>query len=230
MIKIEEIDMELIEWTSSTPINKDFVAVAVSLSPAGAAKHSGFLISYKGTLYFFHWLGGEEIDLEDTPKYKNVFFKELNFINEQEVLAFLTHCKLIQINAKPVYGFFYAGDYYDTEGKYLSKSGLGEFMTCVGFCINVVKGYIEGHEYFYHEDWNEEGVPEDFFDEFLIQVRARNHDGNIDETSCKNHMRRITPLDYTAAAYLDGFPIRKANIDKIAHLVRDVLASRVSKN
>jgi len=71
------------------------------------------------------------------------FHKTTLTIHPDEVPAFIVYCQQIKQKAKPIYGFFYSGEFYDKEGNYLMNKDLGERMTCVGFCLNVLKGFLE---------------------------------------------------------------------------------------
>jgi len=221
-LSFEEIDKELFKADSIDGAS-DFVATAVYVNAERGIYHSGLIIVYENTYYLFHYTGSD-IEMSDFSK-GNFYFKKLSFISPEEVLAFYAHCLNIQKYANPAYGFFFAGDYYDKEGKYYSESGVAEYMTCVGFCISVITGYIEGDQYYVYEDWNNEGVPEEFFERFIAEVKEQNPALTIDESLYKKHLRRITPTEYTSGAYLE-IPVRKRNIDEILDIVRNVLLKR----
>jgi len=221
-ITFEEIDKSLLD-TDSHKIDTDFVGVAVYVNEQGDAYHSGLVIAFQGVYNLFHYTGSDVEFNEDTSG--QFFFKKLGFISKEEVSAFYAHCISVQKNANPTYGFFFAGDYYNKEGQYFSQSGLEEYMTCVGFCISVVKGFIEAEDYYVYEDWTEENVPTRFFQFFIEQLRAQNPGKNIDEQLFRKHLRRINPTEYTSGAYLD-IPIRKKKIDEIVESVRQALFNR----
>jgi hypothetical protein len=230
VITLEQIDKELFQSDAVTPV-KNFVAAAVMVVDGGRAQHSGIVISYNSDYYLFHYTS-EEVELKDVPKGEWYFHKELEFISEEEVLAFYAHCKIIKQHANPKFGAFYAGDYYNKEGKYFSESGLQEFMTCVGFCINVMTGYIENSNYFNYAEWTETtlGNPDQYFENFLRDVKKNNPDIAVDEALFRKHLRRITPLDYTSASYLQSIPISKAEVDKIKPDVQKVLIGKRAPN
>lgn len=221
-ITLEEIDGELLR-TDSYEIDSDFVGVAVYVDKDGVAHHSGLVIAYQGNYNLFHYTGS---DVEFNDNVTRAFiFKKLKFVSREEVSAFYAHCLVVQQNANPTYGYFFAGDYYNKEGHYFSQSGVEEYMTCVGFCISVIKGFIEGEEYFCSEDWTEDGVPTWFFQQFIKQLREQNPNATIDENLFRKHLRRISPTEYTAGAYLD-IPVRKKKVDEIVEPVRKALFDR----
>lgn len=225
VISLEEIDRELFK-ADSIDDDSDFVAVAVYINPQGEAHHSGLVISYNKVYYLFHY-GGSDIELREFTSGR-FFCKKVKFITHDEVLAFYVHCLTIHKTANPTYGFFFTGDYYDKEGKYFSESGLEEYMTCVGFCISVVKGFIEGNDYYIYEDWNEEDVPNNFFEYFISQLRQQDPQKVINEELYRKHLRRISPVEYTSGAYLN-IPVRKVNVDEIVETVMKVLTDRQNK-
>lgn len=221
-ILLEEIDSELLR-TDSYEIDSDFVGVAVYIDKDGVAHHSGLVIAYQGNYNLFHYTGS---DVEFNDNVTRAFiFKKLKFVSKEEVSAFYAHCLVIQQNANPTYGYFFTGDYYDKDGKYFSQSGLEEYMTCVGFCISVIKGFIEAEEYFCNEDWTEDNVPTWFFQFFINQLREQDPNRIIDENLFKKHLRRISPTEYTTGAYLD-IPVRKKQVDEIVESVRQALFNR----
>lgn len=228
MITLEQIDKELFQSDTVKP-DKNFVAAAVMVLPNGYAQHSGFVISYNNDYYLFHYTG-EKVELEGIPTGQWYFHKKLDFITEDEVLAFYAHCRIIKDKANPKYGFFYAGDYYNKEGKYFSESGIQEYMTCVGFCINVVTGFFENNTYFTYNDWDDTGLkrPNEYFEDFLKKAKEENPDVKIDETLYRRHIRRISPLEYTTSAYLETLPITKSEVDKSKGNVQTILIKRVT--
>lgn len=228
MYTLEEIDKELIQ-SDNPNLPESFVAAAVKVDNAGIAHHAGLVISTSGKYYLFHYTG-EIVILDIVPNGKWYFHKNLSFITNEEVLAFYAHCKIISTKANPSYGYFYSGSYYTEEGQYFSESGIPEFMTCVGFCINVVLGFIESDEYFVYSDWSEDSVKNahgvfanhiDYFNWFISQPNVQGQ--NIDIQLFKENLRRINPAEYVASAYLEIIPIRKKAIDEIIANVEAVI-------
>lgn len=233
VITFEIIDKALFN-ANAIQSGKNFVAVAAFVDEKGQAFHSGLVIKYKEKAILFHYTG-QVVSLANLPHTTfKIFHKELPFILEDEVAAFYVHCTQIQKHAQPKYGFFYAGDYYDVDGKFFSSSTMPEYMTCVGFCINVVKGYLENHDYFVHEDWDESSYadpnydgPADYFQEFLEIVKRDNPHEKIDEALFRKNLRRITPSEYTTSAFLSQLPVRKEHTDPILDSVKRALKQKV---
>jgi hypothetical protein len=232
LIKIESIDKSLLD-ANSIVTDRNFVGIATYIDDTGYAYHSGLIIKYEDKALLFHYTSVEVATITLPHRGQKIVCKNLDFIIEDEVRAFYVHCSQIQQNAKPSFGFFYAGDYYDKNGNYFSASSMQEYMTCVGFCISVVTGYIEGHDYFVHDDWDEGAYtdihfesPEDYFEVFLAQVKKGNPNVEIDEKLFRKNLRRITPTEYTASGFVSKPPIRKAQLTPILPPLQKVLAQR----
>ena len=115
-------------------------------------------------------------------------------------------CKRILKKANPRYGYFYSGEYYDTNGIHFSDKTISETMTCSGFCINVLKGFLE-KDYIVYTDWNTTSFPtQDYLERFA------NH-FNIDKDKISESHRRISPLELLCSGYFWNLPIRKYDID-----------------
>jgi len=80
-------------------------------------------------------------------------------------------------------------------------------MTCVGFCLNVLKGFLE-EDYINYQDWDESSHTSS--PDYLIKY-AKRYNLNIDDIS-KSH-RRITPLELLTSAFFTNTPILKSSID-----------------
>lgn len=134
------------------------------------------------------------------------FHKITDTIPPEEVPAFIAFCKNIQKNANPKYGFFYSGESYDVDGNHLSNKDLGEIMTCVGFCINVMKGYHE-EEYFEYRDWGSESQSSSYLERYC-------EEHNLEIVKIKPFHRRITPREFLISGFYNNLPISKKQIDK----------------
>jgi len=179
--------------------------------------HSAFIIQYKGDLTEFHYDGGSVVY---TTLLDSYFHKTTQTIHPDEVPAFIVHCQQIKQKAKPIYGFFYSGEFYDSEGNYLMNKDLGERMTCVGFCLNVLKGFLE-EDYIDYTDWGsathtKSGYLEDY---------CKRH--GLDISKVKASHRRITPLEYLTSGLFSNLPIRKSQIDSRKDDVKEYVLNRL---
>jgi hypothetical protein len=233
--KLDDIDNELIK-SDAGGMPENFVAAAVAVDETGKAYHAGFVIGYKAIFYLFHYTG-IEVKLESLPIGEWYFHKSLTFISEDEVSAFYNHCKVIEKDANPTYGYFYSGSYYE-NGKYFSENGEAEIMTCVTFCLNVILGFIESDEYLTFSDWdiaNQIGAyrvyhrwdtPEDKNAEEYIAYFISKFSRLMPDVALeilKRNLRRIYPVEYLSSAFVEKFPIKKVTVDSIVPLVETSL-------
>ena len=220
---LEEIEASLIKSdTNDLPFN--FIAAAVKVDDDGHPHHAGLIIKLNDKFFLFHYTSREVI-LDKVPDEKWYFHKTLSFISEIEIPAFLAHCKIISIKAKPKYGYFYGGSYYK-DGKYFSEAHDKEFMTCVGFCINVVLGFLETEVYFSYSDWTDDSLdnPEEYLNNFINEQKGDNPE--IDINAFKKNLRRIMPSEYVASAFFNEPPIRKKAVDEIIESVKLALIKK----
>jgi hypothetical protein len=233
--KLEEVTSLIIK-SDSKDLPENFVASAVLINEKGIAYHAGIVIGYQDERYLFHYTG-LEVKLEIITKGKWYFHKELTFIAEDEVSAFINHCKVIEQEANPEYGYFFGGSFYDTNGKYFSENGTPEIMTCVSFCLNVILGFIESDEYITFADWNvsnqsgtyriyhpwgsEDKNAEEYIEYFINSFSNLVKDVNLD--ALKANLRRIYPVEYLSTAFVEAPPIRKVDVDIILPFVEKAL-------
>jgi hypothetical protein len=197
----------------------DFVAIGNIINEVAYSYHAGFVIQHEGMLYEFHYTGK---DVKFNPIENDYFHKITNTIASDEVAAFVAQCLQIQKKANPKYGLYYSGECYDKEGNYISSSNLGEVMTCVGFCLNVLKGFLE-EEYLLYSDWTAE-TPE--FKQFLNEFCRIN---NIDPLKIASPLsRRITPRECLTTCFFSQLPITKDNIDKKIVEINHFFASKAN--
>lgn len=221
-LTLEKINKNILAVNSQID-DKDFVAVAVFVNDKGEGQHSGLIIGVEEDLYLFHYTG-REIELNNSAEEGEwYFFKTLDIIKEEEVLSFLHHCELINENTPtPTYGFVFDGSYF-IDGQYYSESGIKHFTTCVGFCINVIKGFIHNQDdYLNLDDWNVASTQtEEFRNNYMLKFLERNlaelekeYPEKIEEIKA-NYIKRITPSEMTSSAFFDKLPIPKSDIDGI---------------
>ena len=115
-------------------------------------------------------------------------------------------CRRIINKANPRYGFFYSGEYFDKDGNHFSDKAIGQTMTCSGFCINVLKGFLE-KDYLVYEDWNTPSFPTtDYLQNYALRY-------NLDIDKIAESHRRISPLELLCSGYFSLLPISKNQID-----------------
>lgn len=197
--------------------SKNYVAVALYINASGEGQHSGLLINFNNELKLFHFTSREVLieDFEDLDEGKWYYYKSLDIIHPDEVETFLHHCKLIAEKSAPKWALVFDGSYFK-NGVYFTNSGLKEYTTCVGFCINVVKGFLDSDEYINLDDWDSSSTDSwrdaytQTFTNMLLKLKAENPDiKNIEE----NFVKRITPIEYSVSAYFLNLPIRKLDLD-----------------
>ncbi|MEB2780765.1 hypothetical protein U3A58_10205 [Algoriphagus sp. C2-6-M1] len=182
---------------------KDHSFVALGYLIDNPIHHAAIIIKFNNNLFQFHFTGSA-IDL--SPLSYDFYHKITNIIQAGEVPAFISHCRAIAKQAPPSYGFFYSGDYFDEEGVYFGNKDVGQRMTCVGFCISTLKGFLE-EDYILESDWE---FDPDFRPGYL-ELYCIRHTLNIDLV--KPFWKRITPGQFLASGYFSKTPIPKALID-----------------
>lgn len=203
---------ELVRTLYEDDRTSDFVAIACQ--EAHVHSHSLIIIQKDSKLYQFDFIS--EVSLKDIED--DCYHKVTNVIDSDLVPSFLTYCKVIAKRAKPKFGFFYSGEYYDSIGNYSSTSNVGETMTCVGFCLNVLKGFLNEQDYIKYQDWDESSyaLTPDYLEDYV-----KEHNLKIEDISASH--RRITPLELLTSAFFTKLPIRKKDIDSKIEYVRETI-------
>ncbi|WP_316845531.1 hypothetical protein [Pedobacter psychrodurus] len=220
-----EIEKELIQSKTIVP-GADFVAISVTADEKGNAVHSGLLIRHDDQVYFFHY-NKEKVLLNevDISLAERVFHKELSIIDRKLIRAFINHCRIIEHTAQPNYGYFYGGSFYE-DGEYHSDSPFPQLMTCVGFCINVITGFLEEKKYIEHTDWEPVSEKaEQYFQDFVATFKASHTEADIE--NLKKDMRRIKPSELLASGYFSELPIRKTSTDTVKPSLEEILKANV---
>jgi len=181
----------------------EYVAIA-NLHEGHIPTHAAIIINYKEELILFHYTG---YDIEYSIVSDEYYHRVTKLIAQDEIPSFIALCKNIQKKANPSYGFFYSGESYDTNGDHLSNSDTGERMTCVGFCLNVLKGFLEA-DYIEYSDWTEASHEDDQY----LERYCTNHQLEIE--SIRSSHRRINPRECLASAFFNNLPIQKVDIDE----------------
>lgn len=203
---------EIVQSKTESDIDRDFVALGF-LPLANEMTHSALIIQYEGILYEFHY-EGSEIDFSEI--WNNYYHKITYSVHPDEVPAFMVMCEQIKKKANPKYGYFYSGENYDKQGNHFGNKDLGERMTCVGFCLNVLKGFFD-EDYIKYADWKEDThAKAEYLERYCIRY-------NIDIEKVKASHRRIAPLEFLTSGFFMDFPIRKTQIDNKIEEVREVI-------
>lgn len=231
----EEIQEQLIN-ISSIDTSSNFAAAAVHVNEHGIATHAGIVICYNNDTFLFHYTGQAILmDKIDTIN-EWYFYKKLKIIDTSLIEAFYYHCKIIERDALPKYGFYFGGSFYE-NGQYFSELGMPEVMTCVGFCLNVILGFLEEDVFFEFDGWNPLAPNEilplgggitvgDFFNRFFV-LKNNFTESEIDEF--RRNFKRITPLEYITSGFITILPITKVDIDKYISLLDECLKCNVLK-
>lgn len=228
---IKELKKSIIKTTKQC-ISDNFVGAAVELDKDGQAVHSGIVIFYKNNYRLFHYDAKNVSLLESNdPNWKSkdwYFHKTIESISEYEIEAFLGWCRDIKLNSSPRYAFYYDGlSKYDISGKFISPTVKGEFMTCVGFCLNVINGFIEDESYLDSTTWPiTEETEQDRFEDFIEDLRKQNI--KFDLNVIKLGFKRITPSEYLSSAFLSKKPILYNELYPINQNVEYVLCELVN--
>jgi len=201
-------------------LTKEFVGMAVKMTPGGVAHHAGIVISYSGSLYLCHYTGSIVV-MEPFEPLSWYIVKSTLLVSAEEVLPFFSHCRLAVMGSKPEYGYFYSGSYY-LNGSYFTMNGSPELMTCVGFCLNVFNGFFEAIGFVQYSDWDASTLPAGYLDEFKRIIPTRFPNLTFEELS--KDLRRITPTEYLCTGFLETLSIRKEDTDSILSLVTGVIS------
>lgn len=193
---------EIVRTLYESKNDSDFVAIG-NLLDGTDSYHSAFIIQHDSEIFEFHYTGRS---IEFNVNHENYYHLESKVIHKDEVPAFIAQCLNIKSKANPRYGFFYSGESYDINGNHLSNTDLGETMTCAGFCLNVLKGFLE-EDYIEYSDWDNTPYPNpDYVAEFCTKY-------GLDINKIRLSHRRITPRECLISCKFNRLPIRKAQID-----------------
>ena len=209
---------EIVRSKIETDRITDFVAIGNLIDDKAVSYHAAFIIKCENILYEFHYTGSS---IELIQLQRDYFHKITDTISPEEVPAFMALCKNIQKKANPIYDFYYSGESYDIDGNHISNPESGERMTCVGFCLNVLKGFLD-EDYLVYSDWTSETNQ---LKEYL-EYFCRNN--NIAPIKITSSHRRITPRECLTSCFFKDIPITKQRIDERIGKVDDFFLTRYS--
>ena len=205
----------LSELTPSTDssFNTDRVAASVFTDDSGRAVHAALYVGRDDERSIFHF-DAETLREDKFEKCRPFLSKEFTSIPPFEAGAFLVHCREAITNPAPGYNFFYDGSYFK-DGKFVGINGEPSYhMTCVGFCLGLLKGWFEGDEYIQYRDWNANTtLGQETINKELARLKFLYPKFTDDELM--ENIRRIKPTEYLASAYIEIMPIRKETISAI---------------
>lgn len=207
---------DIINTLTEKDIKDNFVAIGSYVNKEGVPVHSVLVVKYKGELSHIHFTGREI--LFDTISDETCFHKITETINEELLPAFIVMCRRVLKTANPKYGFFYSGEYYDLNGLHFSEKAISETMTCSGFCLNILKGFLE-KDYLLFSNWNTPSYPtEDYLERFAKHF-------NLDIEKISESHRRISPLELLCSGFFQNLPITKLEVDSKVDETAEYLAN-----
>ena len=206
------------------------LGVAIRINPERNQPHSGIFIRYDRRNYIFHFTGeGEKVFLHTPIDNDWCFFKTLTNV-KFFIPSVYAHFRRIKKRSKPDYFYFYGGGIFDQNGDYNDDDGLPNYMTCVGFCLAVMKFSLRGVDFLEFTDWPSgiiDGKEEDFIKKFYETKIAPNYP-NLPLERFSQNVRRITPLEYITAGFSDKLPVSKSFIDTKKGSVKAEISERIN--
>ncbi len=202
---------------------KSFVSLAVKIE-SQQPTHAALLIRLKNVDYLHHFPGNEkpkvEHDFNGDGWYIYKILESLNIEDDNDVESILSHCKRICEKSDITYSYIADGSAYTNKGDFISKKGLPEFGTCVGFCLNTLTSLIidlEVDSILELNDWDDSDIIK-WVDEYG-KKQAREKYPDLDWVLYNAFRKRITPIDYLCSSFFVNYPIRKTEIEKIRPFV-----------
>ncbi|MPT36409.1 MAG: hypothetical protein E2604_15305, partial [Flavobacterium sp.] len=174
--------------------DENFVALTVELDNDLTCKHSGILICIDEKLQYFHYTG-ISVELTCNIPPDKFYLKKTDVVDDDIIIAFLWHCQKLAEEVSPIYGWYFDESYYDSNGEYYLKNAKKDITTCVGFCIKVLTGFLDGR-YLELNDWTIDSIKSlsdkalDWYKEHLINI-SKDQDIDINEILKSDKTKRI---------------------------------------
>jgi hypothetical protein len=222
-----QINAQFIIRGDSDYLPDNLMGVAVSLSE-NEINHSGIFIRYDSTNYLLHF-NKRKISLVEIPSNSLVFFKHINLIPAELIPStFHWFTKLEWKENQPDYNYFYSGSFYDESTlDFIDPTGMPEFMSCVGFCLNVLKTVFRNQDFIQYTDWYfHDGLTEDTILRYFR--KTKNNYPDIDLEEYIKHVRRITPIEYFTAGFDSKIPVPKIFTDSYKREVAQNIMEKVN--
>jgi hypothetical protein len=228
-VTLEEIREKLTGMAAARG-ESNFVAFAVKLHHEVIANHAALLLFIDGEYKAFHY-DAHEVLLDAVPENDWLILNIFGRIRPELVFAFENLCRTVKEEAQPAYGYFYDGSFFDGDGQYKSATGTPQIFTCVGICLNVLKGFIynldasdNANQLIQFEDWNNSTLHPRYLEKFTLVAPINFPDTPL-ELLLEN-LRRIRPSEFLTIPFFEEFPVSKASIDEVIEHVETVLRER----
>lgn len=195
---------EIINTLTEDDIKNKYVAIGCYINEDKIPYHSTIVIRYNNEIKHLHF-DGKKI-LYDKIYNESSFHKITDTINVKLLPSFIMMCRRVMKSAQPRYGYFYSGEFYNSNGIHFSEKEIEETMTCSGFVLNILKGFLE-EDYIYFDDWDNSPYPtKKYLEDFANYFK-------LDKNKIINSHRRISPLELLCSGYFSKLPIRKNQIE-----------------
>lgn len=210
-------------------LSDNLLGIAVQFNFEKRILHSGIFIRYNGEGHFFHYTG-RGIFLTEVTDDELLLFEEFTKVKAYipSILAFF---KRVKRTSKPKYCYFYAGALYDQDGKLKQAHVIPEYLTCVGFCLAVLKNILLGQDLIKYSDWPAghgiDGLKKDYVERFFTENIQPNHP-EITIEQFREGIRRITPLEYFTASFSTTIPVAKSFTDANQQEVKEAIKREIA--
>ncbi len=205
---------------------ENFASAAVLLDKNGHAYHAGIIVKFANEYKLLHYPGpGQPVLFIDVPVYEEhnwYYHRQFVFVDEFLVMSFFAHCEMVAGSANPKYGFVFPDSFYQ-EGNYITKNGVPEYMTCVGFCLNVIQGFNPKETYIDYTDWDWQDIPmqQVWVDQFIVQFKV--DFPHFSDEDILKFLKRVSPAEYLTSAFYTHRPILKAHINVLLPSIKETL-------
>lgn len=223
-----QIDPNSIFRIDADNINDNIIGVAACLLQDNTIHHAGIFIRYNSTNYLLHF-DKEKVELLEIKKAVLCFFKRLSYIPSEIIPSTYLLFKRISMSKKPGYSYFYDGSCYEpTNIDFFDEYEMPEIMSCVGFCLNVLKTVLNREDFIKYTDWHyHNGITEDKVKKYFESKIKANYP-NIDIVEFCKHSRRILPIEYFTAGFSTTIPVEKLFTDANIKAVENALISKIA--
>ncbi len=237
-LTLNKIKQDLLRFDDHD-IDDEFLGIAVILNEHGSAKHSGLVLCYEGEKLLFHFTG--RVLLENvTGDVTEIYYKKLELFPHSYLSYIRAYFDILLTTVDPLYGFVFTDSFYNDSGKYVSDiEDFPDFCTCVGFCINVIRGLFLKHttRYIETDDWNNESlekVKEIFIQhvDTYLELISKYKPEKIAEIKSATY-KRIYPIELLLSGFFakpKKLPVRKVDITPRITETRAVLKEKWLEN